>query len=86
VIPTGCTRRCRAVLALSVWDNHTLDLIARYGDACNVYGDLAEVRRKLDVLDRHCERSGRDPAEITNTVTSPASNIGLKDVGWATPA
>ncbi len=37
-------------------------------DACNVVGDPATVRHKFDVLERHCERAGRDPAEITKTV------------------
>ena len=49
-------------------EKRTLDLVARYADACNVFGgDPAEVRRKFDVLDAHCERAGRDPAEITRT-------------------
>lgn len=50
-------------------EKRTLDLVARYGDACNVFaGDPADVRHKFDVLARHCERAGRDPAEITRTV------------------
>jgi F420-dependent oxidoreductase-like protein len=50
-------------------ERRTLDLVARYGDACNVFAsDPVEVRRKFDVLDRHCERVGRDPASITRTV------------------
>jgi len=50
-------------------ERRTLDLVARYGDACNVFaGDPAGVRHKFDVLERHCERAGRDPAEITRTV------------------
>ena len=50
-------------------ERRTLDLVARYGDACNVFaGDPAAARHKFDVLDRHCERVGRDPAEITRTV------------------
>jgi alkanesulfonate monooxygenase SsuD/methylene tetrahydromethanopterin reductase-like flavin-dependent oxidoreductase (luciferase family) len=32
-----------------------------------VFGDLATIRRKLQVLERHCEEVGRDPAEITKT-------------------
>jgi alkanesulfonate monooxygenase SsuD/methylene tetrahydromethanopterin reductase-like flavin-dependent oxidoreductase (luciferase family) len=56
------------VLVAGNGEKRTLDLAARYGDACNLYGDPAEVRRKLDALDRHCERAGRDPAEITRTV------------------
>jgi F420-dependent oxidoreductase-like protein len=50
-------------------ERRTLDLVARYGDACNVFAsDPVEVRHKFDVLDRHCERVGRDPASITRTV------------------
>jgi alkanesulfonate monooxygenase SsuD/methylene tetrahydromethanopterin reductase-like flavin-dependent oxidoreductase (luciferase family) len=56
------------VLVAGNGEKRTLDLVARYGDACNVFGDPAEVRRKFDVLDRYCEQAGRDPAEITRTV------------------
>jgi ABC-type sugar transport system substrate-binding protein len=42
--------------------------VARYGDACNVLADPAAAPRKFDVLRAHCERAGRDPAEITKTV------------------
>ena len=55
------------VLVAGNGEKRTLGLVARYGDACNVFGDPAEVRRKFEVLDRHCERAGRDPAEITRT-------------------
>ena len=48
-------------------ERRTLALVARYADACNVFGDLATVRHKLGVLDRHCEAIGRDPATITKT-------------------
>jgi F420-dependent oxidoreductase-like protein len=57
------------VLVAGGGEKRTLDLVARYGDACNVVaGDPADVRHKFDVLNRHCERIGRDPAEITKTV------------------
>jgi len=57
------------VLVAGGGEKRTLDLVARYADACNVFaGDPAEVRRKFDVLRGHCERIGRDPAEITRTV------------------
>ena len=57
------------VLVAGGGEKRTLDLVARYGDACNVTaGAPADVRHKFDVLDRHCERVGRDPAEITRTV------------------
>jgi F420-dependent oxidoreductase-like protein len=48
-------------------EKRTLRLVAQYGDACNFFGDLAEIRHKIQVLERHCEEVGRDPAEITKT-------------------
>jgi F420-dependent oxidoreductase-like protein len=56
------------VLVAGGGERRTLALAARYGDACNVAGDAATVRHKFDVLARHCEQAGRDPAEITKTV------------------
>jgi F420-dependent oxidoreductase-like protein len=57
------------VLVAGGGEKRTLDLVARYGDACNVLaGEPAAVRHKFDVLEQHCERIGRDPAEITRTV------------------
>jgi F420-dependent oxidoreductase-like protein len=62
-------RRSIPVLIGGGGEKRTLDLVARYADACNVFaGAPADVRHKFDVLDRHCERVGRDPAEITRTV------------------
>lgn len=45
----------------------TLKLVARYADANNVGGGIESVRRKEEVLLRHCEAVGRDPAEIERT-------------------
>ena len=48
-------------------ERKTLRLVAMYADACNLFGDVGTIRHKLEVLDRHCEAIGRDPAEITKT-------------------
>ncbi len=57
------------VLVAGGGERRTLDLVARYGDACNVFGGDADVvRHKFAVLAGHCHRVGRDPAEITKTV------------------
>ena len=48
-------------------ERRTLRLVAEYADACNLFGDLDTIRHKLDVLERHCADTGRDPAEITKT-------------------
>ncbi len=48
-------------------ERRTLRLVAQYGDACNLFGDVATVRHKLTVLDRHCADVGRDPATVSRT-------------------
>jgi F420-dependent oxidoreductase-like protein len=45
----------------------TLKLVARYADACNLFGDASTARHKLGVLREHCEREGRDYDEIWKT-------------------
>jgi alkanesulfonate monooxygenase SsuD/methylene tetrahydromethanopterin reductase-like flavin-dependent oxidoreductase (luciferase family) len=45
----------------------TLKLVAKYGDMNNVGGTVDDLRRKEEVLLRHCESVGRDPGEIERT-------------------
>ena len=42
-------------------EKRTLRLVAKYADACNLFGDPATVSRKVRVLRDHCESVGRDP-------------------------
>ena len=53
-------------------EKRTLRLVAQYADACNLFGDAATIRRKIDVLHAHCADVGRDPEEITVTHLGPA--------------
>ena len=46
----------------------TLKLVAQYGDACNVNGDLQMVEHKLAVLKQHCENVGRNYQDIHCTM------------------
>ena len=48
-------------------ERNTLRLVARYADACNLFGDAATVRRKLGVLDAHCAAEGRPRSAIRVT-------------------
>jgi F420-dependent oxidoreductase-like protein len=48
-------------------ERKTLRLVAQYADGSNVFGDVDQVRHLVEVLERHCEGVGRDPAEITKT-------------------
>ena len=52
-------------------EQRTLKLVATYADACNLFGDVPTIRHKLDVLARHCEAVGRDPAQIVKTRLGP---------------
>src|SRR5689334_4734893 len=45
----------------------TLRLVAQYADACNIGGDIAHIKHKLDVLKQHCEEVGRDYNTIRRT-------------------
>ncbi|HJP72014.1 MAG TPA: hypothetical protein VJ975_09875, partial [Candidatus Limnocylindria bacterium] len=42
--------------------------VARYADACNLGGGFENVKRKDEILRRHCEEVGRDESEIERTV------------------
>jgi F420-dependent oxidoreductase-like protein len=45
----------------------TLKLVAQYGDACDISGDLATLERKFAILKEHCETVGRDYHAIHRT-------------------
>ena len=48
-------------------EKKTLRMVAQYADASNFFGDADRIRHLVGVLDEHCERLGRDRAEITTT-------------------
>lgn len=58
-------------------EKKTLRLVARYGDACNLFArpdtDPATVKAKLDVLAEHCVREGTDYERIRKTILWAAS-------------
>jgi F420-dependent oxidoreductase-like protein len=61
-------------------EHKTLRLVARYGDACNVFATSPdEVAHKLDVLERHCAAEGRDPGEIRKTILAVGSPLSDLD-------
>ena len=48
-------------------EKKTLRMVAQYADASNFFGDAERIKHLVGVLEGHCERLGRDPAEITKT-------------------
>lgn len=53
-------------------EKRTLRLVARHGDACNLFGDPDAVARRVAILHDHCAAEGRDPAEVVVTHLSQA--------------
>ncbi|MEX2252397.1 MAG: TIGR03560 family F420-dependent LLM class oxidoreductase [Acidimicrobiia bacterium] len=45
-------------------ERKTLALVARYADACNLFGKPETVSSKLEILHRHCSDVERNPSEI----------------------
>jgi F420-dependent oxidoreductase-like protein len=48
-------------------ERKTLRMVAQYADGCNLFGDPAQAKHLIGVLEAHCERLGRDPSQITKT-------------------
>ena len=89
-------------------EKRTLRTLARYGDMWNLDGfavgkeenlqyggmSLELFNRKVDILHRHCEKAGRDPSEISLTISMPTklskdkseTDAFIKQVGPGTVA
>ena len=52
-------------------EKRTLKTLAMYGDIMNVIASPERVKHLSEVLVRHCENVGRDPADIQKTVHVP---------------
>jgi F420-dependent oxidoreductase-like protein len=48
-------------------ERQTLRIVAKYADACNLFGSAETVKTKLKVLKNHCESVGRDYNSILKT-------------------
>jgi F420-dependent oxidoreductase-like protein len=84
--PQPITRPHPPILIGGGGEKKTLRLVAQYADACNLFARMGveTVRHKLDVLKMHCEKVGRDYAEIEKTTLSTvhlaAGKMSAKDV------
>jgi F420-dependent oxidoreductase-like protein len=48
-------------------ERKTLKIVAKYANACNLFGSTETVRKKLDILKEHCRSVGRDYDSILKT-------------------
>jgi F420-dependent oxidoreductase-like protein len=68
-VPRPISRPHPPILVGGSGERKTLRLVARYGDACNVFARTPEeVAHKMDVLRAHCEVAGRDVDTIEKTI------------------
>jgi F420-dependent oxidoreductase-like protein len=65
--PKGVQKPHIPILIGGSGEKVTLKLVAQYGDACNIGGDIANIKHKLSVLRQHCETLGRDYESIRRT-------------------
>ncbi|WP_035846932.1 LLM class F420-dependent oxidoreductase [Kitasatospora azatica] len=68
-VPAPLSRPRPPIMIGGGGEQKTLRLVARYADACNLFGtDVDEVAHKLDVLRAHCATEERDYQAIEKTV------------------
>jgi len=68
-VPAPIRRPHPPILIGGGGEQKTLLLVARYAQACNLFGSSpADVARKLEVLRSHCDSEGRDYDSIEKTV------------------
>lgn len=73
------------ILIGGMGETKTLQFVARYADACNLFDVGPEgIAHKLDVLARHCERENRNPDEIRKTVITSLDPLADTDRFLAT--
>ena len=78
--PQALSRPHPRVMIGGTGERKTLRLVAKYADACNIYGG-PESADKLDVLRAHCEQEGRDYEEIEKTSMVTVSGVGSLEAG-----
>ncbi|HEY7599917.1 MAG TPA: LLM class flavin-dependent oxidoreductase, partial [Candidatus Limnocylindrales bacterium] len=84
--PQALSRPRVPILVGGGGERTTLRLVARYADACNVFGAPDMLRHKFEVLRRHCAAVGREYAEIERTNLSTISITPDGARGSLTPA
>lgn len=68
--PKGVQKPHIPMLIAGGGEKVTLKLVAQYGDACNIQGDISTLEHKIGVLKQHCQTVGRDFNSINVTAGS----------------
>lgn len=72
--PQAITKPRPKIMIGGSGEQKTLKLVARYADACNMFGG-PELAHKLDVLREHCKTEGRNYSSILKT-SGTTINLG----------
>lgn len=76
-VPQPLSKPHPPILIAGGGEQKTLRLVARYGDACNLYGSPEVIAAKLAILKQHCLDLGRDYRAIEKTtLTSIELSLG----------
>ena len=83
-VPQPLSQPHPPILIGGLGERKTLRLVARYGDACNLFAPIGvnELRRKLDILKRHCDDVARPYEEVEKTtldITQPRPGVVKPD-------
>lgn len=84
--PQSLSRPRVPILVGGGGEQRTLRLVARYADACNVFGAPEAIARKYAILAERCAEIGRDPEEIERTTLQSLSLDREGSGGAETPA
>jgi len=87
-VPAPLSRPHPPILIGGMGERKTLRMVAQYAQGCNLFLHLGAntLRHKLEVLREHCEKLGRNPAEIHKT-TLGSLNLSRDGArGTMTPA
>ena len=82
--PQSLSRPRVPILVGGGGEKKTLRLVARYADACNVFGTPEAIAHKYAVLAEHCAAIGRDPDEIERSTLQQVA-LGNGSAGTSTP-
>ncbi len=84
--PQSISRPRVPILVGGGGERRTLRLVARYADACNVFGGPEALAHKYAVLRAHCEEVGRPYQEVERTTLQSVSVGEYGVAGSQTPA
>lgn len=65
--PKPIQKPCPQILIGGGGERFTLKIVAKYADACNLFGTVDSVKSKLKILRDHCQAVGRDYDSIVKT-------------------